>query len=280
MSLPPLLVVAPGHSDARVRTWTDTRCAPDRAEAFGATLIASRDSRGLLTEALTIFASETPSAPLGAPPDKAIWIPHLYRWAANGRPAIAWELVVEDRIQAIFGTALDAIRRWQTAPERLLELAALARDDVDAERDVHLSLRWVLAHEADVVAALSNARVTLDHVSVQVTQDEEPRVVAALTSMGLVEVVRPSQIKSPGRWLQAGNARVHLNSREARSGETTFPASAPNHVCFAVADLDDATAAVQAAGFRTVMAGSLGSQVWWRLASGTTIELQLRAERG
>ena len=128
---------------------------------------------------------------------------------------------------------------------------------------------------------LSVAVVGIEHVSLHVPAEEEDRVVEAFTiALGMVEIPRPVSIDVPGRWLQAGACRVHLNSRERREAERGFPGTAPNHVCFAVADLESAEEAIQAAGFETRRAGSLGGQVWFRLTGGTAIELQRLRSRG
>ena len=93
-------------------------------------------------------------------------------------------------------------------------------------------------------------------------------------ALELVEIPRPRTISVPGHWLACGSARVHLNAREGVAVEAV--GTAPNHICFAVNDLNAVQAAVEAHGFACQRGGSLASQVWFRLASGTVIELQPR----
>jgi catechol 2,3-dioxygenase-like lactoylglutathione lyase family enzyme len=288
VSVPPLLTVFPGASDPRVKVWPDGRCLAARAQAFGSILAASRERRGIPVHTLTIYSAQTPEPPNDQPQPGALWAPHIYRWDPDGEAALAWELGREPELEDALGAGADAIRRWASRPERLLDLAALAgpaaggdqAHDGDEraqneQQQGHLSLRWILANERAAAAALSSAQVGIEHVSLHVDPHEEARLVRALVDgLGLVEVARPASITTPGRWLQAGATRVHLNSRTARTEETGFPGTAPNHICFAVADPQAAAAAVQAAGFSIVRQGSLGNQTWWRLSSGTTIELQ------
>jgi hypothetical protein len=272
--LPALLIVTPGGHDERVRIHQDPRCVPERAAAFGALLAASREARGLPATP-TVFAAQDPWAPDVAPGEGWMWVPHLYRWGRGGEPAIAWELAHEDDVLGAVEAPPADVRRWTRRTQQLLRLARLAPDEPRAATDGYLSMRWILTHEREAVAALCNEMVELEHVSLHVDPEEHERLLAALVEgLGLVEVARPASIAVPGNWLQAGHARIHLNARTGREGERGFPGTAPNHICVAVADLDAAVVAVEAAGFDVVRAGSLREQAWWRLESGTVIEMQ------
>ncbi len=274
MTLPPLLTVSSSEEEASVNIVQHSRCLPERAGAFGAVLAAARQRRDLPT-LVTVFAAEDPLPPDDALGEGLLWVPHLYRWFPGGEPAIAWELCPEEYVPAALDASAQQVRRWGSAPDRLLQLARLASDRPDASTSDYLSMRWILSHEREAAAALCDGLVQLEHVSLHVTVEEQERLVAALVEgLGLVEVGRPPTITVPGRWFQAGDVRIHLNSRPVRQDEPTFPGTAPNHVCFAVLNLERAVSAVEAAGFDVVWAGSLGDQAWWRLASGTTLELQ------
>jgi hypothetical protein len=281
--LPPPLLVSdlPAGSDRDgdvVRPVSVEDGALARAYAFGRLLADGRRSRGLLDGPLSIFAAADASTAPPPAPAGQMWVPHVFCWERPDAPALAWELCAKDRLEALLGSGADAVGRWAARPSLLLRLAALAGAASARPRSAeHLSLRWILAHEAQVAELLSAGVVGIDHVSLHVAVDEEERVLRALTeALGLVEIPRPASISVPGRWLQAGTARVHLNSRTARAGEEGFPGTAPNHVCFAVGDLAAAERRLAALGFETRRAGSLGAQAWFRLASGTVIELQPR----
>ena len=120
--------------------------------------------------------------------------------------------------------------------------------------------------------------MALGHISLHVEPAKEDWIVQVLTSgIGLVEIPRPASISVAGRWLQCGNSRVHLNSRrEAKAGEAAFPGTAPNHVCFVVADLAAAERELRTRGIATKRAGSLEQPQLWFLASpgGSFVELQ------
>jgi catechol 2,3-dioxygenase-like lactoylglutathione lyase family enzyme len=279
VSLPLLLVVEgpPALPDPRVKVSEDPRCDTKRAQAFGTALVAAREARGLLCGPVFIFAAAEPEPPAGMSEPGTLWVPHIYRWRRDGESGIAWELQEENQV----GSTLDAepsdVRRWAARPGQLLRLAELAGPNTEGGTSDHLSMRWVLANEAAAAAALSTEHIALEHVSLHVSPEEESRVAAALVDgLGMIEIARPPSIKTPGRWLQAGLTKVHLSSRDTRPAEPGFPGTAPNHVCFAVTDFEAAVIAVERAGFPIVRAGSLGSQAWFRLATGTTIELQQR----
>ncbi len=133
-----------------------------------------------------------------------------------------------------------------------------------------------MANQELAAAALSEQSVAIEHVSIHVDATKEEEVVRVLTTaLGLVEVPRPESIPVPGRWLQAGGSRVHLNFRTARGDEPGFPGMAPNHVCFAVADLEAVECALAQQGYATKRAGSLAQpQLWFRLPGGAVVELQ------
>jgi hypothetical protein len=274
-TLPSPLLIEPSDSfDARVVVSEAVGCDFARAGAFGAALAESRERRGLLVGPVTAFASESP---LGLPPpapEGRSWVPHVYCWREPVSVSLAWEQLAPERLGPIFESSLERVQWWAERPALLLTLAKLAADSRQVPAAGHLSLRWVLANEHAALATLSAASVELEHVSVWVTPAEEARLVDLLERIGLIEVPRPASLSVPGCWLQAGATRVHLNSRESRSHEPGFPGTAPNHICFAVADLPGAVAAAENAGFATARVGSLGAQVWFRLQSGTVIEPQ------
>jgi hypothetical protein len=278
VALPSPLVVAERSSASRVTvvaTGADSNNV-QRALAFGSVLSAARAERSLPSEGIEIFAPEPaltppPSARLGE-----LWVPHVFCWRELDCPALAWERCQEAQVPVIFEAKGEDIARWARRPDALLELIGMAVSaPTDDTAPGHLSMRWILAHELHVAELLTAARVRVEHVSLHVEPREVEALVSALAdALGMIEIGRPSSITVPGRWLQAGPTRVHLNSRPARPNESGFPGTAPNHICFAVADLDKSERALQAAGFVTTRAGSLGSQTWLRLSSGTVIELQ------
>lgn len=245
-------------------------------------LLASRESRGVLQPPLRIFAGEeTVEHPDVDPGPDTLWVPHVYCWEREDAPALAWELLGHAQIESTFHAPLAALRRWAEQPQKLLALGTAHAAGPPDQATGHLSLRWVLLNETLAAAAGSAELVTLEHVSVHVSAEEEYRLVAALVDgLGAMEVTRPAAIEAAGRWLQAGPVRLHLNSRDPAPDEPTFPGTAPNHICFAVADLDTAVAAVERSGFAIVRAGSLGAQAWFRLSTGTTIELQQKPSPG
>ena len=276
-----------------------------RARAFGAILARSRSARGVLDGVLEIFAAEDPLEPPAFAGPGAMWVPHVFCWERLDQPALAWERCSAADAEQRIGGTVEQLARWAEQPQLLLALLRMATTDTRGGRTAstegnsvpasggaasisrrgemgcaapvgtHLSMRWITANEAQVAEWLSRGVVGVEHVSLHVAVEEEPRVARMLIeALGLIEISRPTSIRVPGRWLQAGAVRVHLNSRAVEAGEEGFPGTAPNHVCFAVADLDSAERAVRDAGFQTRRAGSLGQQVWFRLASGTAVELQ------
>jgi hypothetical protein len=275
MSLPPALTVADAahSSDPRVDVLRAPGCDPSRALAFGIQLADAREQRGLLDQPVRVFASRAAMQPPLPPSREDIWAPHLYQ-REDGRGVLAWELIERQLVPMALAAEPAAVELWARRPEALLRLIELAPRG-QAPAGHHLSLRWILANETVAAAALSERSVSLEHVSVHVSPCEEAALYSALVDgLGLVPVARPQGIRTPGSWLQAGGVRVHLNSREPRAGERGFPGTAPNHICFAVADVDTSASSLERAGFKVVRAGSLDAQAWFRLASGTTIELQ------
>jgi catechol 2,3-dioxygenase-like lactoylglutathione lyase family enzyme len=79
-----------------------------------------------------------------------------------------------------------------------------------------------------------------------------------------------------GHWFGAGNAQVHLV--DAAAGPGPIQPAGP-HVCFAVADLDDAIAELEGAAI-PYMRGAQGTtvQIWFSDPAGNTIEIQQDAE--
>jgi hypothetical protein len=183
-------------------------------------------------------------------------------------------------VETLVGGSTEDAARWARPPRQLLRLLELAAAEPEPVAG-HLSLRWLLSHQELAAQRLTTDLIELEHVSLHVSHEEEDAVVDALVdALGMVEIPRPASISVPGRWLQAGSARVHLNSRAARQEEAGFPGTAPNHVCLAVADVHACECALQRAGLDTRRVGSLGTQVWMRLRSGTVIELQPRRPGG
>lgn len=273
MSLPPLreldAAAAPGGAERYAADLPG--CDRVRARAMGALLAEARGERGLAGAGPRIFVSA--GDPGAAPPPwpGMRWAPHLLRWTPPGTVGLAWEADTPERLATLLDAPAAAIATWAEQPAALLRIAMRA-PRTGGGSDGYLSLRWLLAHpEAAVAAATSD--LAFDHVSLHATPQEMSRVRALLRDgLGLVEVARPACIDVAGHWLAAGSVRVHLNARD----HVAAPASgtAPNHVGFCVAQLDDVQAAVESHGFACQRAGSLGEQAWFRLESGTVIELQ------
>jgi hypothetical protein len=211
-----------------------------------------------------------------------IWIPHVCV-DQDFQAALVWELSPQSNVEEKMGAAVEDVERWARQPRILLALASLAASRGEfveaASRRPHLSLRWILANQEVAAEAATGGHVEIDHVSRHVVASEEEAVVRLLVDvLGLAEIPRPPQITVPGRWLQAGRSRIHLNSRSGDAGEADFPGPRPNHLCFGVDDLDVAEANLEAAGVSTTRSGSLGRQLWFRLAE-TSIELQPLPDR-
>jgi catechol 2,3-dioxygenase-like lactoylglutathione lyase family enzyme len=82
---------------------------------------------------------------------------------------------------------------------------------------------------------------------------------------------RPNIPGVEGHWFTAGNAQIHLVDAPADGPiQPTGP-----HVCFAVADLDEAVAELERAGVPYVE-GAQGTtvQIWFADPAGNTIEIQ------
>ena len=80
-----------------------------------------------------------------------------------------------------------------------------------------------------------------------------------------------------GHWFATGNAQLHLV--DAPAGPGPIRPAGP-HVCFAVADLDEAVAELQQAGIPYVE-GAQGTtvQIWFTDPAGNTIEIQQETAR-
>lgn len=81
-----------------------------------------------------------------------------------------------------------------------------------------------------------------------------------------------------GHWFGAGNAQLHLVDADAGT-EIIRPAGP--HVCFAVADLDEAVAELERAGIPYVEgAQGIVLQIWFTDPAGNTIEIQQETAAG
>jgi hypothetical protein len=244
------------------------------ARAFGAVLNRARAAGGHTPGRPSLFAPEEPLRPPPPSPEEQVWVPHIFCWLKMDAVALTWELVPLTCLESLFGGSLEDVIRWARRPDLLLRLARLAsRGQTSGE---HLSFRWLIANQERAALALAAEKVTVEHISLHVEAEAMDRVVELLTTaVGLVEIPRPSTITIPGRWLQAGNSRVHLNSREACDDEVGFPGPRPNHLCFAVANPAEVERALAAQGVATEQAGSLAErQIWFRLPGGCVVELQ------
>lgn len=274
--LPPPLVINRAAHDAQtgpLRLLPGTNDV-DVARAFGAVLVEARATRGLSPSEIALLVPDDPFRPVAGREGDDVWLPHLFSVDTPSEPMIAWELTSRTLASEILGPSASDAERWGRCPAqlvRLLELAAREREPAEG----HLSLRWLLAHQEFAARLLTEGQVEIDHVSLHVAADEEDMLVDALVAaLGMVEIPRPPSISVPGRWLQTGSSRLHLNSRNPRPDEPGFPGTAPNHLCLRVADLDACERELERTGLETRRAGSLGQQLWVRLASGTAIELQ------
>jgi hypothetical protein len=248
---------------------------PAKTLAFAETLATLRRGRGLEQDTWIFVpesinqASETPEASVGN-----IAVPHVFLWEPTRQILLAWERLAESRAVEVMGAPIDVLRAWGASPERVRRLAEIALAPAEVPEG-HLSLRWIVSHELQAAEALSADRVSFEHVSIHVAPQEEEQVAATLTELvGLVALTRPAPITTPGRWLQCGSMRVHLNRREARAYEPGFPGAAPNHIALRVSSVDAIERGLDQRGIPTARGGSLGHQLWWRLLSGTTIEFQ------
>jgi catechol 2,3-dioxygenase-like lactoylglutathione lyase family enzyme len=250
--------------------------AVTRARALGSTLAAARRARGALEKPPEIFGGDDE----GRPAESGFWVPHLYAWEDPKRVSMSWERCSEDEVEELFSAPAEVIARWAAQPAELVRLGRLAPRARPGDSPPYLSTRWILRHEVRVASVLVGDRVALDHVSLHVNAEAEAVALRVLCeALGLIEIERPPQITVPGHWLVAGHGRVHLNSRDPLPDENGFPGSAPNHVCFVVADIEAVEAAIRSLGFETERAGSLQEQVWFRLPGGNVIELQPMARR-
>lgn len=111
------------------------------------------------------------------------------------------------------------------------------------------------------------------HVSRGVGNQLDAAAVFYADVLGLPILHRPATIEVPGLWLAVGDTQLHLNGRRAGPDQGDGPR--PDHLCFAVDQLDAAVAELSAAGVHVVDAGSLAErQVWLRDPAGNAIELQ------
>ncbi len=278
---PPLLVTENAGStgpagEADIDVLRGDGCEVLRAKAFGTVLASARRERGI-SRRLTLFAAGDHSR---RPPPSTygqIWLPHMFCWQSPREVALAWELSDEGGLSDLIEASTEDVLRWAERPDLLLRLCRLAGDAVElAEQRRHLSFRWLMANQEIAAAALAGESVEVEHVSLHVAAEDEEMVVGALTgAIGFIEIPRPDSITVPGRWLQGGNCKLHLNSRAKRDGERGFPGTAPNHVCFTVTNLPAVVSALELQGFETEQAGSLSQrQVWLRLPGEIVIELQ------
>jgi len=239
-----------------------------RALSFGVELVRARRMRGVGCARVTLRTS-----PEGCPAE-SLAIPHLLAWRTPDDVLAVWEELPPAEAARVLDAAPETIARWAA---RAPDLAWLARSApvAHAREGEHLSFRWVVGNESLVARLLSRRTVRFGHVSLHLAPDECSVALRVLTEvLGLVEVARPASIPTPGHWLQCDDVSVHLNTRSRRPDDVAFPGMAPNHICFVVADLDDASARLAALGIDSTRAGSLGNQLWFRLPGGHVVELQ------
>jgi hypothetical protein len=273
--LPPLRLLKantdPLADDSSLVLSAGSVSAVTRARAFGSNLAAARRSRGVLEKPPEIFGGDDE----GRPAEPGFWVPHIYAWEDPERVSISWERCSEDEVENLFDAPGEAINRWAARSTELVRLGRLGPRAKPGGPPPYLSTRWILRHEVEVASLLAADSIALDHVSLHVSSEDEAVALSLLCeALGLIEVERPPQITVPGHWLVAGNGRVHLNSRDRHADEDGFPGTAPNHVCFVVANVAAVETAIRSLGFETKRAGSLQEQVWFRLPGGTVIELQ------
>jgi hypothetical protein len=208
------------------------------------------------------------------------WVPHLYCWKEAELTWIAWEFVTAGESEHPLGAAV--ARPWLAdkallyAAVRIAAKNAVALEGASVE---YFSTRWLIRNEWFLEVAQSNSDSEIGHVSLHVSEAEEETLVELLTtSFGMIQISRPSAIKTPGTWLLAGNSTLHLNSRAIADGPEVS-GTAPNHLCLMTLDLDLAQQSIESAGYSVIEAGSLGNQIWFRLRSGTMIEVQSHAKR-
>jgi hypothetical protein len=283
--LPPVLIISSEDgssiSKAGIKVLQVDGSDLRRAESFGAVLARFRKAGEHKVDGVEIFAPSDPIRVPPAPAEGQVWVPHVFCWQAAGNVALAWELSTEANLRDLFEVSIQEVIRWAQRPDLLIRLGRLACEIAPPHRKggSYLSFRWLMTNQEVAAVVLSAQRVAIEHVSLHIDAAQEDAVVRVLTlALGFVEIPRPPSISIPGRWLQAGNSRVHINSREARNAEEGFPGTAPNHMCFAIADLQATELALQEQGIATERAGSLAQpQVWFRLPGGAVIELQPRS---
>jgi hypothetical protein len=271
--LPPPLLIEAEAADTNPQIAVEGTADPELALAFGDALLKSRRARGFDDPLILSSSDERPGRL-----DGQAWAPHVFCFEALSRLALVWERLPLDELDKKLGAYPAELERWATRPQLLLRLLSIASSTDKfvrpSDAQAHLSFRWIMANQEEAAAIVSRGVVEIEHVSIHVKPSEEESAVELLTlALGLIEIPRPADITVPGRWLQAGCSRIHLNSRDGRADEADFPGPRPNHVCLAVSDLDGAEHSLKATGVSTLRAGSLGEQIWFRLG-GTSIELQ------
>jgi catechol 2,3-dioxygenase-like lactoylglutathione lyase family enzyme len=110
------------------------------------------------------------------------------------------------------------------------------------------------------------------HHSVNVEGELAPSVEFYRRHFHMPDEDRPHIPGIEGHWFATGNAQLHLV--DAPAGPGPIRPAGP-HVCFAVADLDEAIAELQEAGIPYVE-GAQGTtvQIWFADPAGNTIEIQ------
>jgi catechol 2,3-dioxygenase-like lactoylglutathione lyase family enzyme len=116
------------------------------------------------------------------------------------------------------------------------------------------------------------------HHSLNVEGRLEPTVAFYRDLLHVPEEARPDIPGVGGHWFAAGDTQLHLVDAGAGNGPIR---PTGHHVCFAVTDLDAATAELDEAGIEWVGArqGST-EQVWLCDPAGNTIELQQETGTG
>jgi glyoxylase I family protein len=116
------------------------------------------------------------------------------------------------------------------------------------------------------------------HSSVNI--GDEPTAAAGLAFyrdvLGLADTGTRPDFGFAGAWLDVGDAQVHLIGGSRGSGAIR---PTDHHICFGVADLDEALGELEAAGTESFTIGEGDArQVFFADPAGNTIELQ--ADRG
>ncbi|HET8726145.1 MAG TPA: VOC family protein [Alphaproteobacteria bacterium] len=89
--------------------------------------------------------------------------------------------------------------------------------------------------------------IGIDHVNLTCQAALEEATIAFYRDvLGLTRVPKPPSQRPSGAWLQIGNQQIHLSVDDNAPRDSQLAAS--RHVCFRVADLGAAEAALRAAG--------------------------------